>query len=34
MPAAVSQQDFVTLGGIPQWVEMHGADSANPVLFR
>jgi pimeloyl-ACP methyl ester carboxylesterase len=31
--AAVEERGFVTVGGIPQWVEMHGADSANPVLF-
>jgi len=31
--AAVEERGFVTLGGIAQWVEMHGADSANPVLF-
>lgn len=31
--AAIEERGFVTLGGIPQWVEMHGADAANPVLF-
>jgi pimeloyl-ACP methyl ester carboxylesterase len=33
MAGAVDERGFVTLGGIPQWLEMHGADSANPVLF-
>ena len=32
MPA-VTERGFVTIGGIPLWVEIHGADSANPVLF-
>jgi len=29
----VNESGFVTLGGLPQWVEMHGADAANPVLI-
>jgi pimeloyl-ACP methyl ester carboxylesterase len=31
--AAVSEAGFVTLGRIPQWVEIRGADTANPVLI-
>jgi pimeloyl-ACP methyl ester carboxylesterase len=31
--AAISETGFVTLGGIPQWVEVRGADIANPVLI-
>lgn len=32
MRTAISEAGFVTLGGIAQWVEVHGADVANPVL--
>jgi pimeloyl-ACP methyl ester carboxylesterase len=31
--AGVAESDFVTLGGIPQWVEIRGADTANPALI-
>jgi proline iminopeptidase len=29
---AVEERGFLTLGGIPQWVAVHGVDGANPVL--
>jgi pimeloyl-ACP methyl ester carboxylesterase len=29
----ISETGFVTLGGVPQWVEIRGADAANPVLI-
>src|SRR5262245_52276015 len=31
--AAISEAGFVTLGGIPQWVEIRGADTEYPVLI-
>jgi len=31
--AGVAEAGFVTLGGIPQWVEIRGADAANPALI-
>jgi pimeloyl-ACP methyl ester carboxylesterase len=30
---AVEERGFVTLGSIPQWVAVHGADAGNPVLI-
>ncbi len=31
--ASVAERGFVTLGGMAQWVEIHGADRAHPVLI-
>ena len=31
--SGISESSFVTLGGIPQWVEVRGADVSNPVLI-
>src|SRR5215467_6552753 len=33
MPQAVAETGYVTLGGVPQWVEIRGADRTRPVLI-
>ena len=30
---SISESSFIPLGGIPQWVEVRGADVANPILI-
>jgi len=32
-PAPIAEGRFVTAGGIPQWIQIRGADRANPVLL-
>lgn len=32
-PAGVEEANFVTLGGVPQWVQLRGEDTANPVVL-